>query len=375
MNITNLRTDDHADPRTDRYTPRRLGVSPSAPLSTSLFTTSLSTLRLTSLLVLLCAFLTTSFAQERQTVRLALDWLPNTNHTGIYVAQAQGWYEDAGVDMEILPYSGVGSGESTGTSVTSGRADVGISGAESVLSAAAVGEPVVSIAAIMSTNTAAFAVLASSDITSPADFAGKRYAAYGAPYEEPILRTLIENSGGTGDVNSVVLNTFGFDALLAGFADIVWIFEGWQGVQAELEGIDVRLFNFSDYGLPDYYTPVFITSPDTASAHPERLQAFVDATARGYTFAAENPAEAARILLETTPPGTFPNPELVRRSQDFVSQFYLSDTDRWGYQDPAMWQGYPDLLLDAGVFTDVDGDPVRDLDVSALFTNRFIEAE
>ncbi|MDZ7702878.1 MAG: ABC transporter substrate-binding protein [Trueperaceae bacterium] len=366
MNITNPRTDDRAD----RYNSQRLGVTPSAPPSAPP-STSLSTLRLTLLLVLLCAFLTTSFAQERQTVRLALDWLPNTNHTGIYVAQAQGWYEDAGVDLEILPYSGV----STEISVTSGRADVGVSSTESVLAAAAVGEPVVSIAAIMSTNTAAFAVLASSDITSPADFAGKRYAAFGAAYEEPILRTLIEASGGTGDVNSVVLNTFGFDALLAGFADIVWIFEGWQGVQAELEGIDVRLFNFSDYGLPDYYTPVFITSPDTASAHPERLQAFVDATARGYTFAAENPAEAARILLETTPPGTFPNPELVRRSQAFVSQFYLSDTDRWGYQDPAMWQGYPDLLLDVGVFTDVDGNPVRDLDVSALFTNRFVETE
>lgn len=328
-------------------------------------------LLLTSLFVLLFAALPISFAQQRPSIRLALDWLPNTNHTGVYVAQAQGWYEEAGIDLKILPYSNIGAE----TSVTTGRADVAVSSTESVLAAAAVGEPVVSIAAIMSTNTAAFAVLASSDISSPADFAGKRYAAFGAAYEEPILRTLIEASGGTGDVDSVVLSTSGFDALLAGFADVVWVFEGWQGVQAELEGIDVRLFNFSDYGLPDYYTPVFVTSPATLDARPEHLQAFIDATARGYTFAADNPAEAARILLDTTPPGTFPNPELVRRSQAFVSQYYLPETDVWGYQDPALWQGYPDLLLDAGVFTDVDGDPVRDLGVSALFTNRFIGAE
>ena len=39
------------------------------------------------------------------TVRLALDWTPNTNHTGFYVAAANGWYDEAGVDLQILPYA------------------------------------------------------------------------------------------------------------------------------------------------------------------------------------------------------------------------------------------------------------------------------
>ena len=319
-----------------------------------------------SLLVLL---LSSAFAQD--TIRLALDWLPNTNHTGIYVALAQGWYEEAGVDLEILPYSGV----ATTTNISSGQADVGISGAESVLAAAAVGEPVVSIAAIMATNTASFAVLASSDIDSPADFAGKLYAAFGAAYEEPILRTLVEADGGTGGVESVVLSVSGFDALLSGFADIVWIFEGWQGVQAELEDIDLRLFNFTDYGLPDYYTPVFATSPEALETMPEGLQAFVDATARGYTFAANNPEEAATLLLESTPVGTFPNEALVRRSQAFVSQYYLPENQPWGYQALEKWQDYPNLLLEAGVFSDATGEPVLELDISALYTNMFIDAD
>jgi ABC-type nitrate/sulfonate/bicarbonate transport system substrate-binding protein len=314
----------------------------------------------------------TSRAQtDLEPIRLALDWLPNTNHSGIYVALAQGWYEEAGIDLEILPFSGV----TPETSVSSGRADVAVSSTENVLAAAAVGEPVVSIAAMLATNTAAFAVLVSSDIDTPADFAGKLYAAFGTAYEAPILRTLIEADGGTGDVESVILNISGFDALLSGFADIVWIFEGWQGVQAELEGINLRLFNFTDYGLPDYYTPVLATSPQVLETMPDRLQAFITATARGYTFAANNPEEAAALLLETTPPGTFPNTELVRRSQAWVSQYYLPENGVWGYQDPALWQGYPNVLLAAGVFADADGNPLDDLNTSTLFTNRFIKSE
>lgn len=323
------------------------------------------------LLLTLLVLPTTALAQERPTIRLALDWLPNTNHTGIYVALAQGWYQEAGIDLEILPYSGV----TPEASVSSGRADVAVSSTENVLAATAVGEPVVSIAAMLATNTAAFAVLASSDIDSPADFAGKLYAAFGAAYEEPILRTLIEADGGTGSIESVILNISGFDALLSGFADIVWIFEGWQGVQAELEDIDLRLFNFTDYGLPDYYTPVLATSPEALENLAEPLQAFITATARGYTFAANNPAEAATLLLENTPPGTFPNPELVRRSQVFVSQYYLPESGNWGYQDPALWQGYPNLLLAAGVFADADGNPVRNVDTATLFTNMFVNPE
>ncbi|MEM7736201.1 MAG: ABC transporter substrate-binding protein [Deinococcota bacterium] len=304
-----------------------------------------------------------------ETIRLALDWLPNTNHTGIYVAEAQGWYEEAGINLEILPYSGV----APEIVVTSGRADLAVSSTENVLAAAAAGEPVVSVATLMTTNTAAFAVLADSDIMRPADFAGKTYAAFGAAYETPILETLIAADGGEGTVNSALLSVSGFEALLSGAADIVWIFEGVQGVQAELEDIELRLFNFTDYGLPDYYTPVLASSPELIEASPEPLRAFLAATAKGYMFAVDNPSEAAQLLIEGTPPGTFPNLELVEASQRFATDYYVTVGQAWGYQNPALWEGYPQLLLEAGVFTDTDGQVVSDLDVSALFTNALLE--
>ena len=304
-----------------------------------------------------------------QTVRLALDWVPNTNHTGIYVALAKGWYEEAGVNLQILPYGSV----SPEALVANGQAEVGVSSTEGVLGAAAAGESVVSVAAMLSTNTAALAVLKNSGITQPKELDGKIYAAFGSTYEDPTIATVIQSDGGSGNFRSALLNVAGFDALLAGRADFVWIFRGWQGVQAEREGIDLTLFNFNDYGVPDYYTPVLVSSPDGVTNNADALKAFLRATARGYTFAANNPEEAAELLVKTAPAGSFPDPDLVRESQKLVSTFYVAKGEAWGQQRPDMWVGYPTLLLNAGVFGDAT-EPVREaVQDGTLFTNELLK--
>ncbi len=317
----------------------------------------------------LTLFILFSNLASAQTVRLALDWVPNTNHTGIYVALANGWYEEAGVELQILPYGGV----SPEALVANGRAEVGVSSAESVLGAVAAGEPVVSVAAMLATNTAALAVLAESGVTRPRDLDGKVYAAFGAPWEDPAVAAVIGRDGGRGEFRSAVLNVAGFDALLAGRADFVWIFAGWQGVQAELENTPLRLFNFNDYGVPDYYTPVLVASPDGAETNAAALRAFLAATARGYAYAAENPAEAAELLLESAPAGSFPNPELVRRSQEIVSGFYIAEGQSWGEQRPEYWRGFPNLLLEADVFGEASAVVGAAIEDGSLFTNELLE--
>ena len=142
-------------------------------------------------LLILTAFF--GFASA-QTVRFALDWVPNTNHTGIYVALANGWYEEAGVELQILPYGGV----SPEALVANGRAEVGVSSTESVLGAAAAGEPVVSVAAMLSTNTAALAVLEESGVTRPRELDGKVYAAFGAPWEAPAVAAVLDGAENSG---------------------------------------------------------------------------------------------------------------------------------------------------------------------------------
>lgn len=132
------------------------------------------------------------------------------------------------------------------------------------------------------------------------------------------------------------------------------------------------MFNFKDYGVPDYYTPVLTVHPDALGANAEVLRAFLRATARGYTFAAENPERAAELLLEAAPAGSFPDPDLVRDSQLLVSRSYLGPGRAWGEQRAEFWVGegsYPQFLLDAGVFTDIGGTTVSALPLAELYSN------
>jgi ABC-type nitrate/sulfonate/bicarbonate transport system substrate-binding protein len=308
---------------------------------------------------------------EPHRVRLALDWVPNTNHTGIFVALERGWYREEGVELQLLPFGGV----TPNVLVAQRQADVGISGTESVLHAAAVGEPVVAVAAILATNTAALAVRSDAGVARPRDLDGRLFASIGVPWARPVIEAAIRHDGGQGTFREVQLTTASFDAVLEGRVDFAWVFAGWQGVIAERAGVEVTLFNFTDYGIPDYYTPVFTVHPEALEGDAAALRAFLRATARGYTFAAEHPDEAAELLLAAAPPGSLPDAGLVRDSQRVVSRSLREPGRPWGVQRPEMWAGegsYPQFLLDAGVFTDLSGDPVTELPLKTLFSNALL---
>jgi len=162
--------------------------------------------------------------QKLTTMTLALDWTPNTNHTGIYVALSKGWYRDEGIDLKLLPYS---SNVSPDVLVSSGKADVGISATEGVVADAAVGQPVVSIAAIIQHNTSALVTLASSGLTRPRMLDGKIYGAFGAPYENAVVGEIIKQDSGKGVFKSVTLTVDAMQALESHRIDFVWVFEGW----------------------------------------------------------------------------------------------------------------------------------------------------
>lgn len=300
-------------------------------------------------------------------VTLALDWTPNTNHTGIYVAQAKGWYGEEGVDLEILPYA---EGTTTDQLVSAGRADFGISSEESVVPSRAAGLDIVSVAAILQHNTSALVTLAESGIDRLRELDGKRYAGFGAAYEEPVISTMIRSDGGEGRFQNVTANLYGYDAVKAGQADFVWIFMGWDGVRAEREGTRLNAFYIRDHGVPDYYTPVIVASGKRLGEDPERLRGFMAATARGYEWAIEHPREAADLLIETAPEGTFPDPELVRASQEWLSPRYKEGQQEWGMQTLKMWTAYPRFMHQSGKVADAQGDPATaEPDYDAYFTN------
>ncbi len=295
-------------------------------------------------------------------VTMMLDWVPNTNHTGLYVAQAQGWYKEQGLDVRIVEPSQ----ENTVVQVVAaGQADFGVSYQEEVTHARAEDVPVVSIAAIIQHNTSGFASPQAKGLVRPKDLEGKKYGAFGSPIEKAMLTALLACDGGDASrIEFVDVGWADYFVITQRDVDFAWIFYGWTGIEAEVRGEPLNVIMLSDWVqcVPDYYTPVIIASEKTVAEHKDLARRFMAATSRGYRYAIEHPAEAADILLKATPES---NPALIRRSQQWLSPRYQADAARWGEQTLTVWQRYADWMADQGLIP-------RRIDPAKAFTTEFL---
>lgn len=307
---------------------------------------------------------------ERTPIRISLDWTPNTNHTGLYVAQQEGWFADAGLDVQFLPYNNT----PPDTLVGSGAAEFGISFQDSFTYSKAGGADAVSVMAILQHWATQIAVRADrADITSPRDLDGKTYGGFGAAYEVPKMTAVIKDAGGSGTFANVVLGTSAYEALYAGQVDFTEPFVAWEAIEAQLRGQPLKTFAYADYGFPDAYNVLLIGNGTWLREHPDQARAFVQAAQRGYQLAADDPARGAE-LLEQANPGAFSEPELVTRSQQMLSERYLRDeSGRVGPQTLDRWAGFCGFLVDTGTVTDPDGKPLTARpDFATWFTNDYL---
>lgn len=294
-------------------------------------------------------------------VTLVLDWTPNTNHTGLYVALEKGYFAENGLNVSIIQPS-----ESSVLQLLSaGTAQFGIDFQESLTFARDAGMPVVSIAAILQHNTSAFATPADRGITSAKDFEGKTYGGWGMDMETATIRYLMEEAGADFDkVNIVTIgDTDPLTAMDMNSIDFAWIYEGWEGISAKLKGVELTYVPLGDDPVFDYYTPIIATSEDMITNNREIVEKFMDAVVKGYTFAAENPGESADILLRHVPEL---DAELVKASQEYLSPRYIDDAESFGVQKAEVWERYTKWLYDQGFIETL-------VDSSKAFTNEFVK--
>ncbi|MGI6226079.1 MAG: ABC transporter substrate-binding protein [Peptococcales bacterium] len=296
-------------------------------------------------------------------VTITLDWVPNTNHTGLFVAKDKGFYEEAGLDVEIIQPANGTSEQLVGT----GKAQFGVAYQEGVTFARLSDVPVVSIAAIIQHNTSGFGSLKEKGIVSPKDFEGKRYGGWGSPIEEATIKSLMDIVG--ADFSKVeILNTGAADFFVTSEknADFSWIFFGWDGIAAELKGVELNYIDVAQFDPAlDYYTPVLITGEKIIENDPVLVKKFMEATTKGYTFAMENPKDAADILLANAPEL---DKELVIASQEWLKDKYQADANVWGEQKKSVWENYSKWLYERGLIE-------KELDVEKAFTNEFLGAK
>ena len=298
-------------------------------------------------------------------ITLVLDWTPNTNHTGIYVALEKGWFAEAGLNVEVVQPPEGGSD----LLVAAGKAQFAVTAQDSI-APALTGEdalPLTAVAAILQHNTSGIVSRAGEGMDTPRGLEGHKYATWDSPVEKATIRQVMAADGGDFDQVELIPSTVTDEvsALQSGSVDAIWIFYGWAGIACEVAGLPIDYFDFADFDpVLDFYTPIIVSNNDWLKENPETAAAFLTALSRGYTYAAENPREAADILMEAAPE-LKSNAELVYRSQEYLAGEYIADARRWGEIDPDRWGGYFTWLNDNGLVE-------TPLDPAGGFTNEYL---
>ena len=325
------------------------------------------------LLLALClaCMISAASAETEQLTKIVfcLDWTPNTNHTGVYAAQALGYYKEAGLDVEIVqpPENGAV------LMCAAGQAQFAVDAQDTMAASLDLDEPlgVTAVAALLQHNTSGILSRAEDGITSAKGLENRVYATWDSPIELAMLRYCMEKEGGDFSKVRLIPNNVTDEpaALAAHQIDAVWIFYGWSGINAELSDVACGYWDFASVSSElDYYTPVLLANNDFLAQNPDTACAFLSATEKGYRYAVEHPEEAADLLIAGDSTGSLSDSrDLVVASQKWLSKQYIADAPDWGVFDAERWNAFYTWLSSNGL-------TVHDL-TGLGFTNDYLTGE
>lgn len=308
--------------------------------------------------------------KEKFEITFSLDWTPNTNHTGLFVAIEKGYFAEVGLEVNVVQPAE----NSAVTLAASGEADFAIDAQDTMAAALSLDKPldVVAVAAILQHNTSGIISRRGESMDTPAGLEGKRYSTWNNPIELAMIDNLVSEAGGDFSSVQLIPNTITDEAaaLMAKQTDAVWIFYGWSGINAELTGLDFDFFYLKDLNTVfDYYTPLVIANTRFLSEHNEHAENFMTALSRGYNYAIENYEEAAQILMDSDSTGSLRGAEtLVLESQKWISEQYRADAEQWGYIEPARWNAFYSWLYEENLIE-------NELAAGSGFTNEYLPNE
>ncbi len=308
-----------------------------------------------------CAQPDKNLPQHKNTeVKVILDYVPNTNHAGLYVARDMGYYAKQGLAVEIIQPSQTGAAQL----VAAGQGDFGVSYQEEVTTARSEGIPLVALAAVIQHNSSGFASPAAKNIMTPKDFEGKTYGGWGSPMETAVLKALMAKyNGDFSKVNVINIGEADFFTSVQKDVDFAWIFRGWAGIEAELKGIKINYVDLSQEDpIFDYYTPVIICSEKQIAQNPDLVKKFLTATSQGYQYSIAHPAETADLFVKAVPGS---DPELIKASMKFLAPRYQDDAARWGEMDLKVWKRYADFMYNNQLMK-------KNIDPAKAFTNEYL---
>ena len=306
-----------------------------------------------------------SAPKSARKITFCLDYTPNTNHTGIYVAQAKGYFKDEGLTVKVVqPADGTAE-----AMIGSGQAQMGVSYQDYIANALSSKNPVAieAVAAIIQHNTSGIMSRKADGITSAKKMEGHTYATWSMPVEQATIKQVMESDG--GDFDKLKMVPYEVDDEVAGLKanmfDCVWVYEGWAVQNAKVQHYDVNYFSFVSMDkVFDFYTPVIAANDDFAKKYPDVVKAFVRAAKRGYEYAIKHPKDAGDLLLDAAPELSS---DLVQASAKYLADQYQADAKSWGVIDKSRWDAYFKWLNDKNLVE-------NKLDVNSGWTMDYLEA-
>src|SRR2546430_5638018 len=296
---------------------------------------------------------------KTQWVTVALEWFWNPDRLPIVAAKEKGFFREEGLELSILVPT---VPEESLDLVAHGKAGFGVGEQTNLIKACVQGQPLISIGPLLAHTVVCVMYLKNGPIKSLEDLRGKRVGWPGLEIDLPILGTMLEAAGLThADIQPVDVGFALTDALLSGKADAVFgAFVNYEQVEAELKGASVEFVSPTQYGVPDLYQLVVMTSDRIVIQHPHVVRGFTRALTRGLTFIHQRPDEALGTYLKANP---IADPALSAKTFDKT----------WAYfpelltQDESRWAAARDWLFKRGVIK-------KQMPLDKLFTNRFVAA-
>lgn len=282
-------------------------------------------------------------------LKLALDWTPNINHIGFFVAKELGLYEDEGINLKIIHPGQDNYSTTPAKKVEMGEADLALCPLESLLSYRVKSNPfdLRAIGCVFQEDVSAIVVKSDSEIKRPKDLDAKAYASYKARYEDHIVKELIKNDGGTGAIEITYPEKLGiWETILSGMYHATWIFENWEGVEALQKGIELRSFKLKEYDVPYSYSPVIAASQLQLGANKTLFKSFMKASKKGFMHCIKSPQESTKILSEhLVPQDKHMNIEACLE----FSIPYFGTKENWGVLNQEEVQKFLDWLVEKGI--------------------------
>ena len=232
--------------------------------------------------------------------KLALDWTPNINHIGFIVGKEKGFYENYNINLDIQSPSNDNYKNSPAKKIELGIVDFGLCPTESVLSFRTKNNPfnLFAIGTIFQEDVSAIVVSKDSPVKRPKDLDGRSYASYGARYEDQIVKQLIKNDGGKGDIRISYPERLGvWNTMKNNLYDSTWIFMNWEGI----ENPNLNFFRLKDYDIPYSYSPLIVASEKLINGSKSEINDFLKATKQGYIYSMNNIQESTEILYNYLP--------------------------------------------------------------------------